>query len=57
MNKLNRSLDISHKKRKEEHLNLALREEVQFKDVTTDLENFAFIHQALPEINLKDRDL
>jgi len=57
MNKINRSLNMLHEKRKEEHLMLALREEVQFRDVTTGLENFAFVHRALPEINLKDIDL
>jgi isopentenyl-diphosphate Delta-isomerase len=44
----------SQEKRKEEHLKLALKEEVQFQNVTTGLEAYSFIHQALPEINLTD---
>jgi len=43
--------------RKEEHLNINLGEGVQSKDVTTGLENYYFLHQALPEIDATAIDL
>ena len=43
--------------RKEEHLQISLTREVQFKEVTTGLEDYWFIHQALPEIDFAAIDL
>jgi isopentenyl-diphosphate Delta-isomerase len=47
----------SHRKRKEDHLRISLNESVQSEDITTGFENYAFIHEALPEIALTDVDL
>lgn len=38
--------------RKVEHLRINLEENVQFFDVSTGLENYRFVHQALPEVDL-----
>jgi isopentenyl-diphosphate Delta-isomerase len=57
MKKTEQSFNADHTKRKEEHLKLAMEEAVQFSGVTTGLENYYFVHQALPEINLADIDL
>jgi len=43
-------------RRKLEHLQINLHEDVSAKGVTTGFERFRFIHQALPEINLSDVD-
>ena len=43
--------------RKAEHLRLNLEEEVQFREVTTGLEQYRFQHQALPEIDPDAIDL
>ncbi len=50
-------INRSNGKRKEEHLKLALNAEVQFQGVTTGLEKYYFVHQALPEIDLKEINL
>ncbi len=50
-------MNQQNEKRKKDHLNIALSEATRFKDVTTGLEKYHFIHQALPEIDLKDIDL
>jgi hypothetical protein len=42
--------------RKIEHLRINLEENVQFFDVSTGLEKYRFIHQALPEIALDEID-
>ena len=47
----------SNRIRKEEHLHINLEEDVQPKDVTTGLENYHFLHQALPEIDASAIDL
>jgi isopentenyl-diphosphate delta-isomerase len=57
LNKLNQVSHSQNGKRKEEHLKLALSQELQSGGITTGLEAYAFIHQALPEINLRDVDL
>jgi isopentenyl-diphosphate delta-isomerase len=44
-------------KRKEDHLHIALNEAVEFEEVTTGLDNYRFIHQALPEVDLASIDL
>lgn len=43
--------------RKVEHLRITLNEDVQAKGITVGLENYRFIHQALPEIDLEEIDL
>lgn len=42
--------------RKVEHLRINLEENVQFFDVSTGLEKYRFVHQALPELNLATID-
>lgn len=42
--------------RKVEHLRINLEENVQFFDVSTGLEKYRFVHQALPEVDLADVD-
>ena len=44
-------------KRKEEHLRIALNENVECKAMSAGLEAYRFIHQALPEISLDSVDL
>jgi isopentenyl-diphosphate Delta-isomerase len=44
-------------KRKEEHIEVCLNEDVQAKGITVGLENYRFVHQALPEIDLDEIDL
>jgi len=40
--------------RKDDHIRINLEKDVQFKGLTTGLENYRFQHSALPEINLAD---
>lgn len=42
--------------RKGEQLRINLEEDVRFKGVSTGLEDYFFVHQALPEINLAEVD-
>jgi isopentenyl-diphosphate delta-isomerase len=42
--------------RKAEHIRINLEENVQFPRLTTGLERYRFMHQALPEIDLRDVD-
>ena len=42
--------------RKADHIRINLEEDVSFKKVTSGLENYFFMHQALPEINLANID-
>ena len=44
-------------KRKREHLDISLNCDVNFKKITAGFENYNFIHQALPEIDLSEIDL
>ncbi len=46
-----------HNQRKSEHLRILLKEDVRFRNLTTGLERYHFIHQALPEVNRDDIDL
>lgn len=46
-----------HHRRKEEHLYIALNADIAFKGISTGLEHYRFVHQALPEIDLKEVDL
>jgi isopentenyl-diphosphate delta-isomerase len=41
-----------HDRRKSDHLRINLEENVQFTGVTTGLEDYRFVHQALPELDL-----
>ncbi|MCP4358163.1 MAG: type 2 isopentenyl-diphosphate Delta-isomerase [Chloroflexi bacterium] len=43
--------DITER-RKADHIRINLEEDVNFKQLTTGLENYFFMHQALPEIDL-----
>ena len=43
--------------RKADHIRINLEEDVGFDRLTTGLEQYHFIHQALPELNLADVDL
>lgn len=42
--------------RKADHIRINLEKDVQFKRLTTGLEQYYFMHQALPEINLAEVD-
>lgn len=42
--------------RKVDHIKINLEQDVQFPNVTTGLEQYAFIHQAVPELNLGEID-
>lgn len=46
-----------HNQRKSEHLRISLKEDVRFRNLTTGLERYRFVHQALPEINRDHVDL
>ena len=41
-----------HERRKADHIRINLEEDVTFNKLTTGLENYFFMHQALPEIDL-----
>ncbi len=43
-------------KRKEEHLRIALHNDVAFKQVSTGFEDYYFLHNALPEVDLDKVD-
>jgi len=43
--------------RKSEHLQINLEKDVSFPDLTTGLEDYVFVHNALPELALADVDL
>lgn len=43
-------------RRKEEHININLEQNVQFPTLTTGLEKYRFLHRALPELNLSEID-
>lgn len=42
--------------RKADHIRINLEEDVQFPQLTTGLEHYRFVHQALPEMHLDDVD-
>jgi isopentenyl-diphosphate delta-isomerase len=46
----------STESRKVDHIRINLEKDVQFPHLTTGLETYRFLHQALPEINLDDVD-
>ncbi len=43
-------------KRKTEHIEITLERDVEFKSVSTGFEDYYFIHQALPELDLDEID-
>ncbi len=45
-----------HSGRKADHLRIAVEEDVGFGSLTTGLERYRFVHQALPEIDLDEVD-
>lgn len=45
-----------HQKRKADHIRISLEEDVSFATLTTGLEQYHFVHCALPEIRLEDVD-
>jgi isopentenyl-diphosphate delta-isomerase len=45
-----------HEQRKSDHIRINLEEDVNFRQLTTGLENYHFLHQMLPEINLAEVD-
>lgn len=45
-----------HKQRKLDHIRINLEKDVNFKKLTTGLENYQFLHQAVPEIDLLEID-
>lgn len=48
---------MDHKARKADHIRINLEENVQFPQLTTGLERFRFVHQALPELDMTRVDL
>jgi isopentenyl-diphosphate delta-isomerase len=44
-------------RRKSDHIRISLEEDVSFGQLTTGLERYHFVHQALPELNLSQVDL
>ncbi len=42
--------------RKDDHIRINLEEDVGFQELTTGLERFRFVHQALPEVDLAEID-
>ena len=42
--------------RKEQHVRLAVGRDVRFRDKTTGLEHWSFVHNALPELSLEEID-
>lgn len=47
---------MSIDRRKADHIRINLEENVTFPSLTTGLETYRFVHQALPELNLQDVD-
>lgn len=45
-----------HERRKADHIRINLEEDVRFNKLTSGLEKYFFMHQALPEIDLADVD-
>jgi isopentenyl-diphosphate delta-isomerase len=50
-------MNQTNRRRKEEQLRISLGDEVESKEITTGLEDYQFIHQALPNIDLVSVDL
>ncbi len=47
---------MSGRERKADHIRINLEEDVQFRGLTTGLERYHFVHQALPELDLEAID-
>ncbi len=47
---------MSGRERKADHIRINLEEDVQFQGLTTGLEDYHFVHQALPELDLEGID-
>jgi len=47
---------LSINQRKADHIRINLEEDVAFPSLTTGLEQYRFVHQALPELNLNEVD-
>lgn len=47
---------MDHKARKADHIRINLEEDVRFPRLTTGLEQYRFVHQALPELDLEQID-
>jgi len=45
-----------HEQRKQDHIRINLEEDVDFRQLTTGLENYHFLHQALPDIDMAQVD-
>src|SRR5262245_13114136 len=45
---------MSTYQRKADHIRINLEEDVQFPGLTTGLEEYRFVHQALPEVDLDE---
>ncbi|MCP4417530.1 MAG: type 2 isopentenyl-diphosphate Delta-isomerase [Chloroflexi bacterium] len=48
----NNNKSTIHERRKADHIRINLEEDISFNKLTTGLENYFFMHQALPEIDL-----
>jgi len=48
---------LDHKARKADHIRINLEEDVQFPRLTTGLERYRLVHQALPELDLAAVDI
>ena len=46
----------SIERRKVDHIRINLEEDVQFPHLTTGLEHYRFLHQALPDLDLAEID-
>ncbi len=49
-------IENNNEQRKADHIRINLEEDVSFKTLTTGLDEYFFMHEALPEINLEDID-
>ncbi len=47
----------ANSRRKEEHLRIALTEDVAFEGLTSGFDEYYLVHQALPELDLRDVDI
>ncbi len=54
---LESELNLLTRRRKADHLSISLNHEINHEEVTTGLENYDFIHEALPEINLSEIEM
>jgi len=50
------SMRQASQRRKKEHLDIALKRDISFNGLSAGFEDYEFIHQALPEIDLDDVD-